>query len=233
MALAVLCAETLFLWMFLAVAPLEQLADTGLIPVDKREVYRFAADWRHGMAGNAPLFMPGFLVIAATAWYAVAQQSIAKLAWSLTATLGLALVLAWLAAPIGGAIVLADFARAFGRSPIETVPAPAFTAVLAGVYTAFTWTTFVVASRYALRRRSVRPLAPVALLGIILAFARPWTVGDFTTLWTTRAATADPTATGSLLATIALGVTLALTERRPQPHLTHTAASTLRIAGTK
>jgi hypothetical protein len=64
-SIALLGGTAFFLWMFLAVAPLESLGDSGgFSGTDLSRVaatsYRFAADWRHGMAGNSPLYMPGF-----------------------------------------------------------------------------------------------------------------------------------------------------------------------------
>ena len=62
------------MWMFLAAAPLETLAATGGLAGRHEadvvaEGYRVAADWRHGMAGNSPLYMPGFFALAVAAWF--------------------------------------------------------------------------------------------------------------------------------------------------------------------
>ena len=210
---AALClADALFLWMFLGVAPLEQLADRGAIAAQRDDVYRFASAWRHGMAGNAPLYMPGFFAIAATAWFGVARQSKTRLAIELTLILFASLGLAWLAWPTGAAIVMSDFGRESGIQVPSAPPVPSFGAILTGCYTALTWTAFVMACRIALRNRSLRPFVPVAALTAILAVARPWTVGDFTHHWTTRAASGDVVATASVIACIVLGAMLALSE---------------------
>ena len=63
-----LVACILFLWMFFAAATLERTADLGGISAPPgREVrllaYEYAARWRHGMAGNSPLYMPGFFAV--------------------------------------------------------------------------------------------------------------------------------------------------------------------------
>jgi hypothetical protein len=70
-ALALLtAANAAFLWMFLSTDPLEQMAaeiqaTRGLPAAD---AFQFAAAWRHGMAGNSWVFMPGFFVTAAAVW---------------------------------------------------------------------------------------------------------------------------------------------------------------------
>lgn len=56
--------------MFLAADSLEQLAASGAFG-DAREAqaaFAFAASWRHGMAGNSPVYMPGFFAVAIAAW---------------------------------------------------------------------------------------------------------------------------------------------------------------------
>ena len=57
----VVAAQALFLWMFLSADPLEQVAPSAA-------AWRFASDWRHGMAGNSWLYMPGFFATAAALW---------------------------------------------------------------------------------------------------------------------------------------------------------------------
>src|SRR5262245_50841691 len=82
-------AEALFLWMFLATEPLELLVDGGRLSASQNTdknadlaaaAYQFAARWRHGMAGNAPLYMPGFFAVALTAWPWALRRSVAQMA---------------------------------------------------------------------------------------------------------------------------------------------------------
>src|SRR6185436_12721389 len=75
---------TLFLWMFFAAATLERTADLGgiLAPpgYDARAVaYEFAARWRHGMAGNSPIYMPGFFAAAIALWFWSAGKSLSRI----------------------------------------------------------------------------------------------------------------------------------------------------------
>ena len=68
--------------MFFAAATLEQTAELGWISAppgrDARAVaYEFAARWRHGMAGNSPLYMPGFFAVAIAMLVLVRRQELA------------------------------------------------------------------------------------------------------------------------------------------------------------
>ena len=77
---ALFFSQTLFLWMFYAAEGLEQMAKAGSVvaspPVNAVEVtYRYAADWRHGMAGGSPLYMPGFFAAAITTWLLACNQN--------------------------------------------------------------------------------------------------------------------------------------------------------------
>ena len=75
---ALAAAQALFLWMFLAANPLEQLATAGAFGADPRvrdRAFVFAADWRHGMSQNSRLYMPGFFAVAAAVWICPRQSA--------------------------------------------------------------------------------------------------------------------------------------------------------------
>src|SRR5687767_1308759 len=79
----VLLACAFFLWMFFAAATLERTAELGWISPspgrDARAVaYDFAARWRHGMAGNSPIYMPGFFAVAIAMWFWSAGKSLRR-----------------------------------------------------------------------------------------------------------------------------------------------------------
>jgi hypothetical protein len=62
-------ADTAFLWMFLATDPLTQLAgELGGRRELADDALGFAAAWRHGMAGNSWVYLPGFSATAAAVW---------------------------------------------------------------------------------------------------------------------------------------------------------------------
>ena len=199
-----LAADTLFLWMFLSADPLERMALDGSWPADsaivRHSAFRFAADWRHGMAGNSPLYMPGFFALAAAAWIWASGRSLRRLIIEGALALMIALALAWVMAPAGAAFVVRGFANLLAADAPVALPAPGWRATVAGVYTAITWTAFVAGCRLALERHSWWPLAPVPMMTVLLVFARPWTVGDFSGLWLSRALSGNPVALGSLVA---------------------------------
>lgn len=185
--------------MFLAADPLEQLAAAGAFGSDARAedaAFALAAAWRHGMAGNSPLYLPGFFAVALAAWVfseGAEKGTVSTFAFGL---LG-AFVTACAAAPVGTWHVISVFHTETGAAPTAPVPCASPRAMLAGVYTLLTWTTFVVGSRVALEQRSLLPLLPVPVLTAGLVALRPWTVDDFTTTWWQRAGQGDLVALGS------------------------------------
>jgi hypothetical protein len=184
--LALVSANALFLWMFLSVARLEAAP-------------QFVADWRHGMAGNSPIYMPGFFALAGAAWYWTRTQSLSRLLVDGVLALAAGSCIAWLAAPIGEAMATAAFEKTSNLTVAKT-HSPVWLAGLIGAYTAVCWTVFVVASKKALVLRTFRPFAIVPLPYVALVFARPWSVNGLLGVWGARAADGDPIALGSLVA---------------------------------
>jgi hypothetical protein len=195
-AAALAAAQALFLWMFLAADPLEQLATTGAFGGDpgvRDRAFVFAADWRHGMSQNSPLYMPGFFAVAAAVW--IWSETVGARLWrSFAAALAAAFAIACAAAPAGTAAVLASFHVVSGIETSRSVPSASLGAMFAATYTLLNWTVFVLGCRAAVVRRSLLPLAPAPFLTAGLIALRPWTVGDFTKTWWTRSLEGDPTA---------------------------------------
>jgi hypothetical protein len=224
--LALVLADALFLWMFLSVADID-VTGTNLLamghPALGHAIQVFAADWRHGLNGHSPLFMPGFFVLTPAAWYWSRGQSIAKLIRGGALALFAGLFLALFAAPLGRAAAARAFFDEFHftvqsdwRSIWQAAPICAFTAIC--------WTVLVVAIRRAITTGSSRPLALVVGLYALLGFARQWWSvdhfrnGDDVARWETRAAQGDAVAIGSLVAVPLLGLLLAKTSvRQPRP----------------
>lgn len=198
--LALIAADALFLWMFLSVARLEAAP-------------QFVADWRHGMAGNSPIYMPGFFALAAAAWYWTRTQSLSRLLIDGVLALAAGSCVAWLAAPIGEAAATAAFAKTSAVN-VPWTHSPVWHAGLIGAYTAACWTVFVVASKKALVLRTFRPFAVVPLPYVALVFARPWTVNGLLGVWGARAADGDPIALGSVVAIPVLTTIFVKTARR-------------------
>jgi len=213
-------AQSLFLWMFLAADPLEQLADAGAfasgVPT-RADAYAFAAAWRHGMAGNSPLYMPGFFAVAVATWTWSEGGTLTRRASrvlsagiALVAAIGVALAAAWLQP----AIVVAAFEPHLSLASSSVVSVPRRSALMIGLYTLATWSSFVVGSRLALERRSFVPLAPALPLTVGLVAIRPWTVDDFATTWGRGALDGHPVAVGSCLAVALVSWFLVSRERQ-------------------
>jgi len=179
--------------MFLAADPLEQLAAAGALGGDARTeeaAFALAAAWRHGMAGNSPLYLPGFFAVALAAWV-FSEGAERRTAWTFALGLLGAFVMACAAAPLGTWHVLSVFHAETGATTNGPLPFASPHAMLAGIYTLLTWTTFVVGSRVALERRSLWPLLPAPVLTAGLVALRPWTVDEFATTWWIRAGQGD------------------------------------------
>ena len=196
---SLVAAEALFLWMFLAADSLEQLGEmTAFDGVATDGALAFAASWRHGMAGNSPLYMPGFFAVAAAAWiwWDETRRSAGRV---YLAALAAACSIAWLAAPLGGQYVVSAFVVSVGATPGLSVPGANPRAMVFGVYTLLTWSAFALGCRVSLQRKAWIPLVPVIPLTAGLVAVRPWTVDEFTTIWWHRLSDGDASATFSLV----------------------------------
>ena len=215
---ALFVADTFFLWMFLAAAPLEGMADAGQFvpdtPSARERAYAFAASWRHGMAGNSPLYMPGFFALALSVWFWLQPNDLRGLLLERLASLFAAAAFAWMLGPLGAGNALAAFSEATRTSWTGPIPRASVEAVAAGAYTALTWTSFVAGSRLALARGSFVYLLPVPVLTVGLAIVRPWTVDDFAAFWIAQSAAGDVVATLSWLAIPIVAAVLVFHERQ-------------------
>jgi hypothetical protein len=221
-------ADLAFLWMFLATDPLAQLAtELGgrqpvLDPALREDALGFAAAWRHGMAGNAWVYLPGFHATAAAIWlharHASSSRALARR--ERLAAGAVALVVAWIAAPSSAAMVVAAFRETANIPVTGPLPAPSTRAMFSGTYTLATWSVFVLACRDALVRRTLRPFVFPAILSAGLIVVRPWTVDDFTSHWAAGilAGTASAWASFALLLVLA-GLLLAAERSGPDSHL--------------
>lgn len=221
LALALLtAANASFLWMFLSTDPLEQMAaqiqaTRGLPAADPLQ---FAAAWRHGMAGNSWVFMPGFFVTAAAVWLH-ARRAASGLAHPERFAAGVvALICAVAGAPAGAATVVDAFAEASNIALAHPVPSVSGIGAFRAAYTLVTWSVFVLACRRALLERAVRPFVAPGVLTVGLAVIRPWTVDDFVSHWLAGVASGEAVAVVSLTLAFLVAALLAASERRsPQP----------------
>ena len=199
-----LAACTLFLWMFFAAAALERTADLGggRNPAgrDARALaYEFAARWRHGMAGNSPLYMPGFFAAAVAIWFWCAGRSLPRVLAEGAVLIFAAAACAAALAPFAAPRILADLLAREGVTVSHATSSWTWVATAQGVYSLLTWGAFVTASRLSVRLRSPKPLLVPLALNLVLAFVRPWTVADFTSLWVRQALGGEATAVFSFL----------------------------------
>jgi hypothetical protein len=217
--LALALAYALFLWMFLSVTGVD-VAGNALVatghPGLGHSVHVFAADWRHGLNGHSPLFMPGFFVLTPAAWYWSGRQTAAQLLLGGTTALLAGLVLALLAAPIGRAAAANAFFDEFHLTAQSSFR-EAWRAAATSAFTAICWTVLVVSVRRAMTVGTLRPLALVAGLYLLLGFSRHWwsldhlRKGDDVARWEARVTQGDRVAIASLVAVPVLGVVLATT----------------------
>jgi hypothetical protein len=183
-----LVACILFLWMFFAASTLERTAELGRISAppgqDARAVaYEYAAKWRHGMAGNSPVYMPGFFAAAIAIWFWCAGRSLPRMLAEGAILISAAAVCAALLAPFAAPRILADFVAQEGFTVSHSESSGTWLAFAQGIYSLLTWSTVIIASRWSITLRSPKPLLIPLALNLVLAFVRPWTVADFTSRW--------------------------------------------------
>jgi hypothetical protein len=199
-----LVAFVLFLWMFFAASTLERTADIGGIsaPPEKEvraRAYEHAAEWRHGMAGNSPLYMPGFFAVAMAIWFWCASKSLPRMLGEGAILIRVAALCAALLAPFAAPRILNDFVVREGFTVSHATPSGTWVAYAQGVYSLLTWTTVIIAARFSIMLRSPKPLLIPLLLNVVLALVRPWTVADFTSQWMRQAYDGEAIAVVSLL----------------------------------
>ena len=215
---SVVAASTFFLWMFFAAAALERAADGAAVSASTPAVhitaYEFAAAWRHGMAANSPIYMPGFFAAAAAMWFWCAGKAPRRVMLEGTVLIAVACACAAALALLGEPRVLADFSAHTGLVLPRSGAPQHWTTTAQGVYTLVTFSSAVIASRFAIKRRSLRPFAIPLLLTLVLPFVRPWTVDDFTAYWIRQTAGRDATAIASLLLVPTVAAFFAWTELR-------------------
>jgi len=173
-AALVLAAQTLFLWMFLSADPIERLARGDLA------VLLFASDWRHGMAGNSWLYMPGFFAVAAAVWLCGRHSPVPAIVTHLSASAAAATFVAAAGSILGARLAADQLLISTGIALGAALPGPSAIGTARGLYTLATWTSFVLACRHALAHRTWRPFIVPAVMSIGLALIRPWMVDDFT-----------------------------------------------------
>jgi hypothetical protein len=177
-----------FLWMFVSAEGLVRTAEAGhfvsaggLDPV--AEADRYAYEWRHGMAGGWPLYVPGFFIVAIATVVWACERSLRSLALPGSIALALAVLCAMVLAPLGTQWLIPEFERDTGLVLTGSPVAAPGRATLPGILTVVSWAALVVAIQISVTRRSIWPLvAPFACYSV-LAVIRPGDFGDLVGPW--------------------------------------------------
>jgi hypothetical protein len=217
-----LAACIYFLGMFFAAATLERTADLGgFSSVSGQDVrvpaHEFAARWRHGMAGNSPLYMPGFFATALAIWLWCGGRSLRR---TLVEGAAIIVVASWGAtvlAPFAAPKIIAEFQIQRGFILSNAVASGTWIAFAQGVYTLLTWSALIVASRFSARRRSFTPMVVPFVLYVVLALVRRWTMTDISSSWSNQILALEPAAVISFLLIPIMATFMAWVELR-SPH---------------
>ena len=203
--LLLLAADILFLWTFFAADSITQMVLAGRVsggtdPDLALAASRYAAQWKHGMAGNSPLYMPGFFAVGVPIWLWSIGRPLGRLAVEWIVVVIAATVVATVLAPLGATRAIASFEQAFG---VACVGAPlGFSArgAALSLFTLFTWSVDLISLQLMISRRTLLPAIAPILLNLVMVELRPWAVNDFTTQWLADLARGDAVAVLSLLA---------------------------------
>jgi hypothetical protein len=188
LAAFLLLSQILFLWMYLSAESIEQAAKLGRFSCSnsyefRQNADRFAAEWRHGMAGNSPLYLPGFFLTATFAWLWSLGRPLIRLLWEGLAILFVAFAVAALFAHAGASLAVHAFERYAGVRCQGPPPGFTLTGALAASFTVFTWCAGIISVQLSIIKRSLVPMIFPVILNVVLAIIRPWTVDDFTSQW--------------------------------------------------
>jgi len=93
-----------------------------------------------------------------------------------------------------------------------------------------TWSTVIIAARWSIKLKSLKPLLIPLGLNLVLALVRPWTVADFTSLWVREAFDGRPVAVISFLLIPMISAVLTWVELRPKLQKMSAARKALRSA---
>ncbi len=195
-------AQAFFLWMFFSTQGLERLAYAGACSgaataAVRAAAYRYAAEWRHGLSGGWPVYVPGFFIAAAVTWFWSFGRPLRKLVPECAVIMTAATLAALAASPAGLRAVLDSFYADAGIACRGAVPPPEVAPVAIAVYTLVAWTILVLSCHRALWCRNYWPLIFPVIADAVLIVVRPFTFDDLMTTWFSRARQGEPIALAS------------------------------------
>ncbi len=189
LSLLLLASYVFFLWMFLSAESITQVAAHGQVSglEGEDDVYmlaaRFAARWKHGMAGNSPLYMPGFFAVAILIWLWSLGRPVWKAAMQGVTLMMVALPIAGFFAPEGSVRVVKSFEQFTGLSCSGPLPDFSLAGIAVALYTLLTWSAGIYCIQLSIAKRSVKPLGVPVFMNIVLLYLRPWAINDYVTQW--------------------------------------------------
>lgn len=188
LSLLLLASYVFFLWMFLSAESIEQVAAHGRVSgLAEDDVYmlaaRFAARWKHGMAGNSPLYMPGFFAVGILIWLWSLGRPVWKAAMQGAALMIVALPVAGFFAPEGAVRAVKSFEQLTGLNCSGPLPDFTLAGIAVALYTLLTWSVGIFCIQLSIARRSVKPIAVPVLMNVVLLRLRPWAINDYITQW--------------------------------------------------
>lgn len=203
--LLLLAADILFLWMFFAADSITQTVLNGRVsggadPDLALTASRYAAQWKHGMAGNSPLYMPGFFAVGVPVWLWSIGRPLGRLTVEWIAVVMAATVVAAGLAPLGATRAIAAFEHAFGVTCVGAPLGFSPRGAALSLFTLFTWSVDLISLQLMISRRNLFPAIAPVLLNLVMVELRPWAVNDFTTQWIADLSRGNAVAVLSLLA---------------------------------
>ena len=208
-----IAAHFLFQWTFLAAEGLERSAEAGHFrtangSATKAAAYRYAYEWRHGMVGRWPLFVPGFFAVAIGTAVQSRGRAVLELIAEGIAIMSAATLAAKALAPIGTRHLVRVFERDSGLKCEAPPQGSTWAGAGTGALTAGSWSALVIAAQRAVAAKSLRPLLLPLALYALLASLRRGQLGSLVVPWLRRALRRDLTAMGSLALAGAAAVVL-------------------------
>jgi hypothetical protein len=208
-----LAAHFLFQWTFLAAEGLERSAEASHFRTAngfaaKAAAYRYAYEWRHGMVGRWPLFVPGFFAVAIGTAVRSRGRPVRGLIAESIAVMSAATLAAKAVAHIGTRHLVGVFERDSGLRCEATPRGSTWAGAGTGALTAGSWSALVIATQRAVATKSLWPLLLPLSLYALLASLRRGQLGSLVVPWLRRALRRDWTALGSLALAAAMTVVL-------------------------
>ncbi len=167
------------------------------------------------MAGNSPLYMPGFFAVGLLTWlWSIGRPLQRALVARWAAILAVGFVLAVALAPLGAVHVIESFEQSSELTRVAAAPGPSPASLGMSTFTLFCWTAAIFCLQLSVERRSIRPMALPVVLHCLLLRMRPWAINDFATQWLGDVSRGLPVAVLSLVAVPALVTGLVLYQLR-------------------